>query len=244
VFVAGATGAVGIPLVRQLIEAGWRVYGSTRQADRAEALRGLGSVPVVLDVWNVPALHATLSAIGPDVVVHQLTDLPPVWPPQQMAQALARNARLRRLGTGNLVAATRAAGCRRLVAQSMAWAYAEGPLPHLESDPLDLGATGDRALSVQAVAALESQVLSTPGLDGVVLRYGRLYGPRTWSEQPGPDMPLHVEDAARAAVRAVVCAHVTGVFNVSEPGPLLSIDKAQRLLGWAPRTTATHTEAD
>lgn len=233
-FVAGAAGAIGAPLVRLLVEAGWRVFGSTRSPERAAALRRASVEALVVDVFDAPALHAALARARPDVVVHQLTDLPAERTPTLLVAALERNARLRREGTRNLVQATLASGCRRMVAQSIAWAYAPGPLPHAEEDPLDTQATGERAVTVQAVHELESLVLNTQGLEGLVLRYGRLYGPRTWSQQPDAEMPLHVEDAARAALHAVELTGVTGIFNVSEPSAQLVVEKARRVLGWAP----------
>lgn len=235
VLVAGATGAIGTPLVRLLVDAGWRVFGTTRDPHRAEALRRAGVEPVVVEVFDAPALNAAIASVRPDVVVHQLTDLPTVRTPEALSAAIQRNARLRREGTGNLVQATLASGCRRMVAQSIAWAYAPGPLPHAETDPLDTSATGDRAFTVSAVLELESLVLNSPGLEGLVLRYGQLYGPRTWSEGPEGAMPLHVEDAALAALRAIELTGVTGIFNVSEPSPQLSGEKARQILGWAPR---------
>jgi len=234
VFVAGATGVIGTSLVRQLVEGGWRVFGSTRNPQRAAALRQAGAEALIVDVFDAPALNAALALAQPDVVAHQLTDLPSERTPQSLSAAIERNARLRREGTRNLIQATLASGCRRMVAQSIAWAYASGPLPHQETDPLDALATGERAVSVHAVQELESLVLNSQGLDGVVLRYGRLYGPRTWSEAPEAEMPLYVEDAARAALCAVERPGITGVFNVSEPCPQLSIEKAQQMLGWAP----------
>lgn len=162
VLVAGATGAIGMPLVRQLVDAGWRVFGSTRDPQRAETLRRAGVEPVVVDVFDTPALNGALESVRPDVVVHQLTDLPTVRTPEALSAAIQRNARLRREGTRNLVQATLASGCRRMVAQSIAWAYGPGPLPHAETDPLDTSATGDRAVTVHAVLELESLVLNSP----------------------------------------------------------------------------------
>lgn len=234
VFVAGATGAVGAPLVRMLVQAGWRVVGSTRRSERADALRAIGAEAVVVDVFDAQALESAVGQMRPDVVVHQLTDLPAVRTPELMVGALERNARLRREGTRNLVRATMAAGCRRMVAQSIAWAYAPGGPPHDEQAPLDLLAQGDRRVTVQAIQELEAQVLQTPGLAGVVLRYGYLYGPRTWSESAGSDLALHVDDAARAAFLAVERPDVTGIFNISEPSAQLSIQRAGRELGWEP----------
>ena len=104
--------------------------------------------------------------------------------PGRMAEAIARNAHIRDEGTRNLLTAAAAAGARRVVAQSIAWAYAPGPEPHRESDPLDLGAVGSRAVSVRGIAALEYWILNSPPLAGVVLRYGQFYGPGTGVDAP------------------------------------------------------------
>ena len=236
VVVAGATGAVGTPLVQQLVEAGWRVFGITRDSRRADALRRAGVEALVVDVFDAPALDAALASARPNVVVHQLTDLPRIRTPESLSAAIQRNARLRREGTHNLVQATRASGCQRMVAQSIAWVYAPGSLPHDEQDPLDISATGDRAVTVHAVLALETLVLNTAGVEGLILRYGQFYGPGTWAAEPEGEMPLHVEDAAYAALLAVESPGVTGLFNVSESSRWLSVEKARQVLGWAPRS--------
>lgn len=228
-----------MPLVSLLVAKGWRVFGTTRQPQRADSLRQAGAEAVVVDAFDASALCSALDRARPDVVVHQLTDLPATRTPASMAAAIVRNAQLRREGTRNLVQAALAAGCRRMVAQSIAWAYAAGPLPQVETDPLDIHATGERAITVQAVGEMESLVLNSPGLQGVVLRYGRLYGPRTWSAQPGGDLALHVDDAANAALLAVSLHEVSGIFNVSEPCSQLSTEKARQQLGWSPSVRLT-----
>ncbi len=188
-FVAGGTGAVGRRLLPLLVADGWRVTGSTRSPDKVELLRRLGAKPVVVDVYDAAALRAALMDVRPEVVVHQLTDLPPGLDPEKMADALPRNTRIREEGTRNLVAAALACGARRLVAQSIAFAYAEGPLPHREEDPLDPNAIG--------VISLEGQVMDA-ALEGIVLRYGRFYGPGTGFDAPRGAPALHVDAAARA----------------------------------------------
>jgi nucleoside-diphosphate-sugar epimerase len=233
IFVAGATGAIGAALVPLLIEAGHAVYGSTRRADRASALKALGVTPVVLDVFDAEALRAALLQIAPTVVIHQLTDLPPDLDPKRMAEAVHRNARVRIEGTRNLVAAALAAGSRRLVAQSIAWAYAPGPTPHTEEDLLDLDAEGSRRVSVDGVAALEQSVLGAAGITGTVLRYGQFYGPGTANAEAKGACPVHVEAAAWAAVLALRHAQ-GGVFNIAERSLDVSSEKAKRELGWHP----------
>ena len=132
VFLAGATGAVGSALIPLLRNAGYAVYGSTRRAGRAAELEARGVHPVVVDVFDAAALNAALVRIAPWGVVHQLTDLPKDLDPKRMAEAAVLNARVRTEGTRNLVAAATAAGARRLVAQSIAWAYAPGAKPFTE----------------------------------------------------------------------------------------------------------------
>lgn len=237
VFVAGAAGAVGAALVPLLIEAGYAVYGSTRDARRADALRAQGVQPVVVDVFDAAALKAALAGIAPWAVIHQLTDLPKDLDPARMAEAGVRNARVRTEGTRNLVAAAQAAGVRRLVAQSIAWAYAPGPRPFTEAQPLDLHAEGARRVSVDGVVALEQSVLGAHGVQGItatVLRYGQLYGPGTSTGVATGPMPLHVADAARAALLALQRSS-GGVFNIAEDSAEVSSDKAKRELGWAAR---------
>ncbi|RIX82039.1 NAD-dependent epimerase/dehydratase family protein [Acidovorax cavernicola] len=236
VFVAGATGAVGTALIPLLVEAGHTVYGGTRRADRAAALEASGATPVVVDVFDAQALRDAMVRIAPTVVIHQLTDLPATLDPALMAEAVVRNARVRIEGTRHLVAAAQAAGAKQMIAQSIAWAYAPGPTPHTEDDPLDLGAEGGRRISIDGVVALERSVrgvLSDTGLTGTVLRYGQLYGPRTSNAQPKGASPVHVEAAAWAALLAMRHAR-GGVFNIAEDNPEISSEKARRELGWHP----------
>lgn len=230
VFLAGATGAIGRRVAPLFVAAGWRVVGTTRSPDKASALRQLGVEPVVLDVFDAAALHAALAAARPTVVVHQLTDLPPGLDPARMADATGRNARIRDEGTRNLVAAALAAGVRRMLAQSIAFAYADGPLPHGEDDPLDLGAQGARGVSVGGVASLERQVLKAP-MEGIVLRYGRLYGPGTGFDAPAGAGSVHVDAAARATELAIVRG-TPGIYNIAEDDGTLNCEKAKRVLGW------------
>jgi nucleoside-diphosphate-sugar epimerase len=233
VFVAGASGVVGRVLCRLLVAEGWVVAGTTRSADKAAALRALGIAPVVVDVLDDDALRRAVAAFEPDVVVHQLTDLPPALDPSRMAEARVRNAHLRDIGTRHLVAAAVAAGSVRMVAQSVAFAYAPGPLPYDEDAPLDVDAAdGAAALSARGVASLERQALAAP-LQGLVLRYGKLYGPGTGFDAPPRGGPLHVDDAADAARRAIIQGR-TGIYNIAEDDGTVSSRKAGVELGWRP----------
>lgn len=233
IFLAGATGAIGSALIPLLREAGYEVHGSTRQPERAAALEAQGVKPVLVDVFDAAALKAALVRIAPHGVIHQLTDLPRGLDPARMAEATARNARVRTEGTRNLVEAARAAGVLRMVAQSIAWAYAPGPKPYAEAQPLDTEAEGARRVSVGGVVALEQAVLHAPGITGTVLRYGQLYGPGTGADEPKGASPVHVEAAAWAALLA--WRHSAGgVFNIAEDNPEVDSGKARRLLGWTP----------
>jgi len=179
---------------------------------------------------DAQALSAAVLETHPDIIVHQLTDLPPGLDPDQMTEGTHRNARMRSQGTQNLIAAAPGAEVRRLVAQSIAWMYAPGKEPYSEDDPLDIAARGTRAITVAGVATLERLTISSAPIDGVVLRYGHLYGPGTGTntaEAPA----LHVDAAAWAAVLAIEKAR-RGIYNIAEPSGYLSTEKARRELGF------------
>lgn len=231
IFLAGASGAIGRRLVPLLRKAEYRVHGTTRSEAKVAMLRTLGAEPVVVDVFDAAALTRAVVSARPDVVIHQLTDLPRDLEPSQMAEAIVRNARIREAGTRNLVAAAIAAGARRLVAQGIIWAYAPGPEPHAETDALDAEAAGDRGITMRGVIALERLTLTSPPLEGVVLRYGWLYGPGTHSDQPSEFAPVHVDAAAHAALLAI--DHGAGAYNIAAPNGYAATEKARAELGWS-----------
>lgn len=173
-FVAGASGVIGRQLVPLLVAAGHQVAGTTRGAERAELVRGLGAEPVVIDVYDAAGLRDAVVAFEPDLVMHQLTDLPD--DPTEVAAAASANARIRDEGTANLIAAAEAAGARRFLAQSIAFVPGAGP---------------------ESRERHERRVLQ---FGGVVLRYGMFYGPGTYHEdgRPEVDAPwIEVGEAAR-----------------------------------------------
>jgi nucleoside-diphosphate-sugar epimerase len=227
---AGATGAIGKRLVPVLQEARYQVIGTTRSPSRADGLRAAGIEPAVVDVFDRPSLIRAVAAARPDIIVQQLTDLPSGLDPSQMDEGRRRNARIRSEGTRNLVDAAVAAGVRRFVAQSIAWMYAPGREPHDEGDPLDIHAPGTRAVTVTGVATLEHLVLGSPPIEGIVLRYGHLYGPGTGSAS-GEAPSVHVDAAAAAAVLAIEKGR-GGIYNIAEPNSYMSTDKARRELGF------------
>jgi len=231
-FIAGASGAIGRRLCRLLVDDGWEVVGTSRSVDRAAALQASGVHPVIVDVFDESALHRAVAEAKADVVIHQLTDLPPALDPTKMAEARVRNARIREVGTRNLVAAAVAGGVKRMVAQSIAFAYAPRPLPYREDSPLDIvSADAANAMSARAVASLEQQVLGAPFV-GIVLRYGKLYGPGTGFDGPRGDGSLHVDAAADAARRAITRGKA-GIYNIAESDGMISSLKAERELGWS-----------
>jgi NAD(P)H-binding len=174
IFLAGATGVLGIRLLPLLVGAGHVVAGMTRSPGKVDAIRARGAEPVVCDVFEAARLVEAVKSFEPDAIVDQLTDLPDRR--NELVAHAAKNDRIRTEGTRNLVAAATAAGTRRLVAQSIAW-----------RPPKERG---------HAVDLHEQQVLE---IGGVVVRYGRLYGPGTYYEGELPSPPrVHVDTAARA----------------------------------------------
>lgn len=234
IFVAGASGVVGRSLVPMLRDAGHVVTGTTRSTEGLQTLGAMGIETAVVDVFDADALGQAVAAAGPDVLIHQLTDLSAGIDTSAAEETLRRNALLRREGTANLVRAARAAGVKRVIAQSIAWAYAFKDLPFLESDPLDLKATGTRGISIlEGVVPLETAVLDQTDFEGLVLRYGHFYGPGTWSTEPEGAAAVHVEAAAYAAFLAVDHGR-PGAYNIADPGGAVAIDKAVRELEWRP----------
>lgn len=231
VFVAGAAGAIGRVLCRLLVADGLRVVGTTRRAEAVDLLTSIGVEPVIVDVFDADALRAAVSAAAPGVVIHQLTDLPKHSDPAAIREALPHNARLREVGTRNLADACVASGVRHVIAQSIAFAYAPGPQPYDETAPLNLESTDPLAAgTARAVQVLEQLVLGGP-FRGVVLRYGKLYGPGTWTSTPPAGGPLHVDAAADAARRAITRG--AGIYNIAESDGTVSVEKARRELEWS-----------
>jgi nucleoside-diphosphate-sugar epimerase len=228
ILLAGATGVIGRPLLTLLVRAGHDVTGTTRSAARAGAIADVGAIPAVVDVFDENGLREAARVARPEVVIHQLTNLPDEGDPAKIAASLAANARIRIEGTRNLIIAAKAAGARRMVAQSIAFMYAPGPEPHAEADALMSGSDDARG-----VHALEGAVTATPGLDGVVLRYGRLYGPGTWTPIALGRAPLHVDAAAHAALLALTHG-APGIYNIAEDDGAVTISKAREQLGFDP----------
>jgi nucleoside-diphosphate-sugar epimerase len=232
VFLAGATGAIGRRLVPLLLRAGHEIIGTTRSADKAMELERAGVSPAVLDVFDAQAVMAAVEAARPEVMIHQLTDLPHEFDEAGIVASYSRNARIRSEGTRNLLAAAQAASAARFIVQSIAFAYSPGWEPHPERDPLNL-ADPKRAVTVRGAADMEQQVLTASALDGIVLRYGLLYGPGTWYETSPPKPALHVDAAAQAALLAMTRGRA-GIYNIADDDGVVSIAKARAELGFDP----------
>ncbi|MER7439587.1 NAD-dependent epimerase/dehydratase family protein [Micromonospora avicenniae] len=238
VLVAGATGAMGMELVPRLVDAGHEVFAMIRSESSRARAEQLGAVPVIADALDRAQVEAAVREAAPEVIVHQLTAIGHV-DTRHFERSFAATDRLRIEGTDNLLAAARAIGVRRFVAQSNgAFTYARtgGPVKN-EQDPLDRSPVGQMASMIAAVEHLEQAVLGAAWTEGIVLRYGAFYGPGT-SMAPGSKQlemirerkfPIvgdgggvwsfvHISDAAEATVAAVANGR-RGVYNIVDDDP-------------------------
>ncbi len=225
-FIAGATGVIGARLTPLLLAAGYNVHALTRDPAKTRDLEARGVHAMTGDIFDAVAVRAALARSQPELVVHQLTDLPQSRADRGDPAALARNARIRIEGTHHLVDAALACGAKRMLAQSIVFAYADGPEPHVETDPLD-------PATRSSVITLERLVLESPPLIGTVLRYGSLYGPGTWFDEATGNVPVRIDAAVRATMLAIESG-ATGVFNVAEERGYADSGRARNLLGWVP----------
>jgi nucleoside-diphosphate-sugar epimerase len=233
VFLAGAYGAIGRRLIPLLVKAGHDVTGTTRSSESAQKLAKARVHPVVLDVFDAPAVAAAVRLAAPQVMIHQLTDLPREFDQVRVSAAYPANARIRIEGTRNLIAAARGTSVRRFIVQSIAFAYAPGGEPHPETDPLNVG-DPMRAVTVRGALEMEQQVLRNPNIEGIVLRYGLLYGPGTWHVTALRKPALHVDAAAHAALLAMTRG-TSGIYNIADDEGIVSVAKARAQLGFDPQ---------
>jgi len=239
VFVAGATGAIGVQLVPRLVASGHEVHGMTRRESRRAMLRDLGAVPVVADALDPDQVAEAVARARPDVIVHQLTAIGSI-DMRHFDRDFALTNRLRTEGTDHLLSAGHAMGVRRFLAQGVAsyaaYARTGGPVK-TEDDPLDTAPVRAMRETLGAIRHVEEAVLGADWTEGIVLRYGVFYGPGT-SLAPGAEqfelvrkrrLPLvgdsggmwsfiHVADAAEATV-AAVDRGTRGAYNVVDDDP-------------------------
>ncbi|MHA7098111.1 NAD-dependent epimerase/dehydratase family protein [Priestia aryabhattai] len=223
IIVAGGTGVIGRSMLPKLVKEGHEVFAMTKDSKANEFLEQVGVTPVQADALNSDAVLAAFQKVQPEVVIHQLTSLGSV--------NLEDNAKIRVVGTRNLVDASKAVGVKKIIAQSLAFTYEPGDTPATEDVPLDYEAPNPRKINVDGVASLESAAAELP--EYVILRYGLLYGPGTWYDKDGMvgqqvlkgqvkatdsvTSFLHVEDAAQAAVEALKWP--SGPINVVDDEP-------------------------
>jgi nucleoside-diphosphate-sugar epimerase len=247
IFVAGATGNVGSRLIPILVDRGHQVVGTTRTAAKADRLTRAGAEPVIVDGLDRDGLTAAVAKAKPDVVVHQMTALSTSFDMRRIDQFFAMTNRLRTEGTDILLAAARSTGVRKFVAQSFAgWPYARvgGPVK-TEEDPLDPTPPPRLRGTLDAIRHLEGAVQNAGAIDGVVLRYGGFYGPRSSISQDGEIVAMvrkrrfpivgdgagvwsfvHLDDVATATAAAIESG-TPGIYNIVD-------DEPARVADWLP----------
>ena len=242
ILIAGATGAIGRQLMPKLVANGHEVAGTTRTATKVDLLREMGATPFVLDILDAEEVGRVIASYEPEVIVHEATALSSV-DMRRFERSFELTNRLRTEGTDHLLAAGRAVGIRRFVAQSFAgWPFARtGSLVKTEDEPLDPEPIAPVRTTLEALRHLEGAVLGATWTEGIALRYGALYGPGTSLDAEGGEMTdmirrrffpiigdgggmfsfIHVADAADATVAAVERGS-PGVYHVvdDEPAPV------------------------
>ncbi|MEH2375944.1 NAD-dependent epimerase/dehydratase family protein [Nostoc sp.] len=238
IFVAGATGVIGRPLIAQLVAKGHDVVALTHSSENAQTLAEQGVEPALADVFDADAVKAALVRTQPEVVIEQLTALPKTYTGESMSAAAALNTRIRREGGANVLTAAQAAGVRRYLRQSIAFWGVPGTGLANEETPLAFDASPAVAADAHTVTEIERRLLETPNIEGIALRYGFLYGSGTWFAADGDvanqvrqqQFPivgngegvwswLHIEDAAIATVAAAEQGN-PGIYLITDDRPL------------------------
>ncbi len=238
IFVAGGTGAIGRPLIAELLAKGHALVALTRSPEKAQALVNQGIEPAIADVFDSAAVKVAVSRAQPEVVIEQLTALPRTYTRQSMNAAAALNNRIRLEGGANVLAAAQAAGVRRYLRQSVAFYAIPGRGLADEVTPLAFEASPAVAAGAREVAELEQRLLGNPKMEGIILRYGFFYGPGTWFNPDGDvarqvrqqQFPivgngegvwswLHIKDAAIATIAAAEQGH-PGIYLIANDQPL------------------------
>lgn len=264
ILIAGATGAIGKPLIHLLSKDHHEIYGITQSKQRAATLKEKGTKPFILDVLDRTAVFSAMEEIKPDIVVDMLTRLPKEYTPESMRDASVMDTKIRIEGGGNLLAAAEIHGVKRYIAQSTGFWYAPGVGPATENDPLASHASPGIAARVRVYEEIENRLLKSSRMEGVILRFGFFYGPGTWF-YPGENMAdqvqkqqffiigegngiwnfIHIEDAAKAVVQAIHSPH--GIYNIVNDTPLpLSqwLPAFARFVGAKPPLSITEGEGE
>jgi 2-alkyl-3-oxoalkanoate reductase len=237
VFVAGANGAIGKPLVKALVAAGHAVVGMATSAAGAERLRSQGADGVVLNALDAEAIAREIARVRADAIIDELTSLPTRYTPEEMRAAAPRDRQVRLEGGGNLHRSAVRFGVKRYIAQSTGFFYGPGQGLASEEDELAHSASPSVAGAVATYTEIEDRLFANPSLEGVALRYGFFYGPATYHDpesgsitlqlrkreypviEPGTGVFsfIHVEDAAAATVAALEIS--PGVYNIVDDDP-------------------------
>jgi nucleoside-diphosphate-sugar epimerase len=238
ILLAGGTGAIGRPMIEELLAKGHALVVLTRSREKARALVERGIEPAVADVFDADAIQAAVRHSQPEVVIEQLTALPKTYTREAMSAAAPLNTRLRLEGGAHVLAAAQAAGVRRYLRQSIAFWAAPGPGLADEETPLAFDASPAVAADARVVTELERRLLGNRAIEGIALRYGFFYGPGTWFSPDGDvgeqvrrqQFPivgngegvwswLHNEDAATATVAAAEQGD-PGIYLIANDQPL------------------------
>ena len=236
ILIAGATGAIGRPLVRCLKENRHSVFALARSPESSRAVTELGVEPVIADALDAASVKAAVARLRPDAIINELTSLPRHYTAEEMKAAAERDHKVRSEGNANLLVALRNAGVRRYLLQSSGFWYAPGVGLADEREPFAFDGSPAVAAGSRRYAELEAAASGTPGVEVVSLRYGFFYGPGTWYNREGDmgeqvrqqQVPvigdgqgvwsfLHIDDAAAATAAALECA--PGAYNVVDNDP-------------------------
>jgi nucleoside-diphosphate-sugar epimerase len=238
IFIAGGTGAIGRPLIAELLTKGHTLTALTRSTEKAQVLVAQGIEPAIADVFDADAVKAVVRRAQPEVVIEQLTALPRTYTSESMSAAAPVNRRIRLEGGANVLAAAKTAGVRRYLRQSVAFFAVPGPGLAVEETPLATDASHAIAAEARVLAEIERRLLESPNIEGIVLRYGFFYGPGTWFNPDGDVAEqvrrqrfpivgsgegvwswLHIEDAAIATVAAAERG-TSGIYLIANDQPL------------------------
>jgi nucleoside-diphosphate-sugar epimerase len=262
IFVAGGTGAIGRPLIAELLAKGHAVVALTRSQEKAQALAKQGVEPAIADVFDTGAVKAVVSRAQPEVVIEQLTALPRTYTRESMKAAAALNNRIRLEGGANVLAAAQAAGVRRYLRQSVAFYAIPGPGLADEDTALALDASFAVAEGAREITELEHRLLENHKIEGIVLRYGFFYGPGTWFNPDGDvaqqvrqqQFPvigngegvwswLHIADAAIATIAAAERGN-PGIYVIADDKPLALREWLPAFARWLNAPPLPHVSVD